>query len=515
MPAASGPNAAPGRAPPGPDLVVQLASLVSGPTPRLLIVKGPPGSGKSSLLRALVPRLGGPVVLVAYRVVPSAGSPDRSGAPDPPAVSLLIVDPGRPPGTERPDVDRTSSIALPLGPAGATSFASMPAPLKDALARLTTAGGGCVVVDSWDRANEEALRRGVSDGAAVSQLVAPTDLLRELLGRVPVHVVLALFGEPDPQVESLADGIVELSTERVEDVLLRTLRLAKLRGSAALPSRLFSVANGHFYSTLPRGTGFRPPIGPAEVDPASESAGLWPGSSDFASAFGRLREHGLTAFELGEEIPDRLFDPLVAPMVATALRGGGRVVWVPPGSSSAAHLVTGLERFVSRELLAQNFRVLSAGGPEPNLRDIRSVVLPLRRGAHDGGDTRSADAPPLAPMFPEAHAFLRDARGNGPVLFVLSIDGLRALAMVAQVNYNESTLPHIVASYARLPRFHGIGFGRARDPFTQALLPSVDTYLKIRQAHGDAVVFGIRPPTPAYLLDWTRPDGRYSLVPIG
>jgi hypothetical protein len=505
-----------GSPPDGFDLVGQLARFVSGPRPRILIVRGMPGSGKSTLLRAIARRLTGPVAFVAYRTTSAAGtlsSPAPEGALD---LSLLLVDPDRPAVAGPLDPQDPGPVPLSFAPTGPPAADPVPPPLRLTVSRMVAAGGGCLVVDSWDRSTEESFLSESAAGAAQSGLLASSRLLRDQLGRTPLHLVVAMFGPADPEMQSLADGVIELTNEEVDGATIRRIDLPKLRGTSLPDSHfLFSLAGGELYTPTAHAGGQVGGPGAPEPEPTAEVGSIWPGSTAYAGAFGRLRHNALTAVELDEAIPHAVMDALAVPAASAVIRAGGRVVWVPPGSFPPGHVVGLLGRHLPREALLQGLRVLSANRADASLGDLRPAVLPVVRSAGPPADRAAPSGDEAGvPLFPEAFRFLRDRRSDGPALFVLSLEGLAALSAVSGLVYDPATFPMIVSSYARLGRFHGLGFGRSDHPLTRALLPSVATDLRVHQRYGRFLVVGARPRTVPFLIDWDQPEGRYRLVPM-
>lgn len=491
-----------------------LADFLAQTSPRLLLITGSPGTGKSSLLVTLERRVRGPKIFIAYRISPTA----RPGEPLPDegehTTSLLLVDPDRarpatpePPGAAAPPGDAAGGAASGMG-------ASLPAPIRDAVARIVGQGGGSVFVDSWDRSSEATFSRSLPAGTPV-EMSGLTRQMREAVNRFPLHVVVALAGIPDAGMESLADAIVELKQESVDGCRLRIGSVRKVRWHPlGEPSFLFTLSGGTFRS-FPRLTrAFTIPVGPPSPDPVPGEPTLWPGSADFAGAFGRLRHHALTGFEMSPLLPFRLVEVFGVPAAAHVLRSGGRVLWIPSPQAPPSSICHELLRSVNHDWLRERLRMLSAAGPDRTLGDLQSVILPVRRTVGEGGELRTATAAPVGPAFPEGYRFLRDGTPETPALFVLSLDGLRALASVSGVSYPTAQFPLILSAYLKLPRFHGLGFGRSDDPLTQASLPSVETHLKVREHLGRVVVSGVRPETPGYVLDWSDPDGRYDLLRI-
>lgn len=501
--------------PDGLDLLDYLGRYLSAPAPRVVLVKGPSGAGKSSLLRALVPLVPAPRLFVGYRVV-SGGTAEASSPPGTPEVTLMIFDPSQAPPREATPEPDPPSVPLSFAPSGLVSTEPIPASLRLGLGRLAEAGGGCVIVDAWESTTEPGFRAvGAGDGPP-SVVRAPLAVLTDLLGVDRTRTLVALVGEPTPQIASVADGVIDLGVEAIDGTELRVLRIVRLRGEPSVDTRfLFSLEGGKFLAPAPHRPGYVGPPGAGEPEPTSEVGSIWPGSADYARAFGRLRHHGLTAFELADQTPHPVSEALVVPMVVSVLRAGGRVVWVPGGMGSPAHIGRLLSPCLSTEAIVQGVRVLTASPNDPPAGGLAPIVLRVRRGTTPSPPpTGGPWGDPVAPLFPDAFRFLRDRRTDGPALFILSLDGLNALVAVTGSAYDPSTFPLIISTYARLPGFHGIGLGSPDHPLVQAMLPSVDVHVRVHQRHGRTVLIGTRPRTPAYLLDWPGPDGRYALVRV-
>ncbi|MGP8134991.1 MAG: ATP-binding protein, partial [Thermoplasmata archaeon] len=467
------------------DPLGHLAAFVSGPVPRILLVKGPSGSGKSILVRSLVERLTDSLLLIAYRTGPS-----DSGPPATADVSLLLVDRGRVSGAGGNGPDAPSTPGASVNPPRAASAEPLPEPIRAAIARLAETGSGVVVIDAWDRATEEAFRslgNGTVDSAHVT---SPIATLRAHLGRFPLHAIVTVAGPVDPGFDSVADGVLELGTEPLDTAQVRVLTVATLRGASRLDTHfLYSLGGGRFYTPTGHRPGYLGAAGPAEPEPDSQEGTSWPGSVAYARAFGRLRHHGLTAIEFTEHTAFPLADVLLLPMVASVVRSGGRVVWVPGGTATPARVAAMLGRFLPEEAIAQSVRVLSGSSTDAVAPALRPLVLVPKR-AGPGAAARSSDPDRVVPLFPEAYQFLRDRRSEGPAMFLLSIDGLSALSTVTGNVYDPATFPLIISSYARLGQFHGIGYGRQDSPLTKAILPAVDVHLRAHEIYGRSVLVG-------------------------
>ncbi len=498
--AAPPPTARPGPARGAPDLVDQLAGFLDQADPKIILVKGPPGSGKSTFIRSFAGRLDRPYLVLLYRFLTPA-----PGATAPAGVSFLMIDPE---GRFLPE-------AAPASPPGGAPAADATAELTEAIGRMARAGRGCLIIDSWDRSTETWAR---SRGSAVRErpiLSGSVPLTPERISELPVPTVMAMVGGLGMREESMADGIIEFTTETWDGPTLRVVAITKMRGEMTLdPRYLYSLEGGEFRCRTHSIPGFVPPTAAPDPDPLPDPSSLWPGSAAFAGAFGRLKTHALTGIEIPESSPGALPEVFSLPLAAHTLRSGGRVLWVPPTSTTPAHLLARLERYAPMDFLRERFRILSASGLDPSVGDLKSILLTVRTEVGEGRDLRPATAQAVAPAFPEGFRFLKATEPGRPALFILHLDGLRALAKVSGAPYDPATFPLLVSTYVRLPGFHGFGIGEAKDPFTAAMLSSLGTYLRVVERHGRILTYGVRPSTPGYMLDWVDGDDRYRLVRV-
>jgi hypothetical protein len=506
--------AAKGKGGVGFDLIDHLDRFLAGPGPQTLLINGPSGSGKSTLIRALLPRLKGRRLFVAYRTEPGAGTPD-SGAAGDPMLSFLVVDPNAPRVEPSRDPISSAGPMMSFAPAALPRESAFPPALIEAMARLATDGGGYVVTDSWDTQSEAEFRKQAGPEASVQVVSATSAIMRAKFGRIPICSIVALAEVPDSEMESAADGVVQLGWEDLEGFRLRVVSIPKLRSIPTPETRyLYTLDGGRFYCPPQLPPGFRPPIGPPDPDPQPEEDSLFPGSQSFCDAFGRLRYHGLTGFQVPQRFSGIHGDVVLYPLVAHVLSIGGRAVWIPAAASSAGQIISQMSRWIPPDFLRERLRIVTPWGPDPALGDLKSVALPIRRAPDDGRDARSVVAPGVGPVFPESFRFLQGTPEGRPQLYVIHIDGVRALASIAGVPLDPESFPLIVSGYTRLSRFHGLGFGRVDDPVVKVLAGAVDTLIQIEERYGRSVLLGLRPRTSPYILDWAPDSGRYVLTPI-
>jgi hypothetical protein len=492
----------------------RLVLLLSGPSPHVLLVIGAPGSGKSSLLRALVARMKIPLTFVAYR--PPAPPSSRSGGngDNSDSVALLLIDPRKVIDGEAKPGDYLAGVAMSFAPLGASpSESAYPPALQESIVRMVNAGGGCIVCDSWDRSSEEDFRMQGAGGSPPVQFLGSIRALRDQLTHTPVHMAISVPGDSAPDIESAADGVIHLGWEPFDPGEIRCLRVMKMRSGGPSGMRyLYSLDGGAFSCPSPAETKGGSAVRPPEADPGKTSGGLWPGSSAYARAFGRLRANELTGVEMDDEIPNSFVDLLSIPLVTSTLRAGGRVAWVPSTSMPLERTCRAIDKLLPEGTLQRSLRILTAAGAGAPMSYLESVVIPIRPAAHSDREARSTAVASVEPSFPTAFQFLRDRPADSGGLLLGSLDGLRAVSSLSGNVYDAATLPLVLAQYVQLTGVSGMIIGRREEPFTPAVIPGSDVHLRVRNRHGQTVVAGVRPLTPAYLLDWKVSESPYTLV---
>lgn len=499
----------------GFDLLEHLRTFLNGPSPLTLLITGPSGTGKSTLLQTIIPSLKGPRLFLAYRSESPEGGRAWSAAAERAPVSILFVDPESRAPEDGEETSLGPELSMSFAPAAAQSGGSLPGPIAEGFARLAASGSGYVLVDSWDPSSEAVFRAQVGDRGSAHKCETTTQVLRSQVGRVPLRTILSLSGEPDPELVSLADGIVDLCWETADGFSLRVASVPKLRRMPVPQTRyLYALEQGVFYCPPQLPPGFHPPIGPPDADPSPVEGSIFPGSQAFADAFGRLRIHGITGLGISPRFPSSLADIFLIPMVAHVLKSGGRVVWFPGVASGPAQICHQLAAHVPADFIGERLRIVTAGAGDLGLGDLRTVVLPARHETGETHGSRSATPSPTTPIFPDAYDFLVRNPAGKTSLVAISLDGFKALAAVAGIALDPATFFLRISAYQHLPGRHAVSFGLASDPLMQAMMPIMDSYIRVEEKYGRTVLFGERPRTSPYLLDWTDSNGRYKLVAL-
>jgi KaiC/GvpD/RAD55 family RecA-like ATPase len=495
----------------------ELLDFLGLPGPQTLLVRGPPGSGKTTLSLALLEAFRGSRILVTSRVPGRELHREFSWLGANGGASIQVVDTSE---MEESIHDaarvmaKTREVLLaPLDPGGrdTSQFLWLPPPVQEAWSRLRTDAPSLIIVDSWDALIESFLGgpgepdRPVPDRAFVERL-----LIRRM-SRAPAHLVFVLEREEQTALDYLVNGVVVTRREAIDDRLSRWMTILKLRGvriaNAVYP---FSLEGGRFESILPVRPYAALRSGPPDPEPDLLAGHVWPGSRPFAENFGRLAFGKITLLEIDDQVSSRVGDLLTTPLMAHVLTRGGRVLLVPHSSDTPEDVYSAVHPAVSEGQFLDGLRMIIPPGPVPAGKEkLWRVVIPALRSDTPGSSESSESA---------AIRFLREgASERSPSLLVVSLQGLAAVARangIAVTDAVSAQLPEAFVGTIRGQPVHSVIIGPHDSPILDPLrsIASVRIVVSVRQ--GRIFLHGIAPWTPNLVLAEGPEGTAYQLLRV-
>jgi hypothetical protein len=494
----------------------ELQDFLQLPGAQSMLVRGPPGSGKTSLSLALLESFGGARYFVTNRV---PGDDVRLSFPwltvknshHIEMIDNTAPDPGLLRTTQA--LHASSHLIDEPGPSAQelSEFLRLPGPLQEAWSRLDPQKPSLVVIDSWDALVESYL----GDRPSLSGADLPTrgEIERSLLRRMGAgrtHLVFVLEREEQTQLDYLVNGVAVTSREVVDGRLERWLTLYKLRGvrieTAHYP---FSLEGSRFECITPvrayqqiQGKGFDP-------CPDQMPDHLWPGSRAFADSFGRLPLGKSSLLAVEKDVPNPVPYVLLAPIVASTLARNGRVIFVPDASTLPEDVFELLGGQVDRHRFQEQTRfLLPPAGPNEHKSAFESTVV-RPGGTGDGG---GASGPV------DLEQFLRTgATAESPGLFVVFLQGLTAIASARGLAIGGDAalrLPGQIQSAVRGAPLHAVMVGASDSPLFDLLRPTAAMRIHLRQRQGRVLVYGSDPWTPVFLLTEGHEQSPYGLLRV-
>lgn len=491
------------------DLPTELVHFLNRSPPQALLVRGAPGTGKTTLALEILRAFQGRRVYVSSRVrrsdlvadFPSLGNAVRNG-------SLSIVEVGAD-GPELAATERALRSAKDLVAAdpAARSLRSLllPPEVLEAWSRTSSSAPTVVVLDSWDAIVERHLTSSSPTDRSFTTREELERLAFAQMAEGPVFLVMVVEHRDAEQLEYLVNGVVSLEREVHDGRLERWLRFDKLRGTRiAHPSYPFSLEGGRFRCIEPLRTNLRPDFRRADPEPGHSPGQIWPGSSDYAARFGWLPVHQLTLVEHDAEVPLAAVNLLLNPIQSQVFQRGGRIFIVPPPGIHAVDVWNLYQERFPGPAFGRQVRILGVSVPEQP-EELSSAILPLPSGSAGG----------FTPRTPEAAKFLHEhGDRENPNLGVIWIEGLKAINALAPGTYDAATLPGMALTYLRQSPLHTVWVGPEEEPLTRSLRSMARTRLRLHFREGRVFVQGVDPRTPWLVLSEGDDQAPYRLLVV-
>jgi hypothetical protein len=509
--------------PPSPisGLPMELEAFLALPGPRSLIVRGPPGSGKTTLALALLESFGGRRVLITGRVsqpeilrqFPWLG---RHGECATHIVEAgdLNIGPVPPDTVEALRSHPSSSTELPprspnLVPASLRDardrrgtdwrarrdLQGLPPELRTVLGQPVSADPSIIVIDSWDAVVEEYVGW---EGPRNRELPDRAEMERTLLRQVrrgADHLVLVLERDEPSRLDYLVDGIVSTSWEPFEGHLERWIRIPKLRGERVrFQTYPFSLEDGRFRCVKPAIDEEAMSYAPPDADPRPTPRTFWPGSEAFVKAFGRPSVPGVLIVEHSDDMLTGALASMITPFILATLKEKGRAFIAPGPNAPTSRLFEAARGVVSHEQLAERVRLVAPSLRIPSEHPLRRCLLPV-----------PLDMDPVprsgVPRFPKAQEFLAgDGKKVGPLLVLVSTEALREIGELTGRPYTPENLPRAIQAFMGGGPVLVALISRIDDPLIQSTKATASIHLRVHMRKGRPVIYGLHPLTHGHLM---------------
>lgn len=499
----------------------ELRQFLDLPGPQSLLLRGPPGSGKSTMGLAILEAFAGRKVLVTTRVSRDELLRAFPWLNSPTVEPAHLIDASDHPG-HAVDAARVAERVSALVKPGTkdsrdlAEFLWLPPALQEAWSRLEEGGRSIVVVDSWDALIEDYLGRSVSKETPLPDRAEIERLLLQRMQATAAHVVLVLERREETQLDYLVNGTVVTDREIRGERLERWIMLPKLRGvriaNGAYP---FTLEGARFQCIEPIRSYDSVSVGHVAPEPDHLPGFLWPGSTDFAECIGRLPAGHISLVERGEGVLWFVASTISDPIVAHTLARGGRVLMVPVAGRSLNDIWEAMRNSVPKHKFLEQIRVVDADG---NLRgsrpsgkhELSSVVLPV--------EPPPKDTPPPDLESSPAIKFLREsATPQAPGLLVLNASGLDAMMSRLGVTLQPSMMGTYSAMFQQVVYrhpVHALVIGPSTSPLVSGLREVASLHLFIEARQGRAILHGIHPWTPSLLMTEGSAEEPYGLLRV-
>jgi hypothetical protein len=332
------------------DLPTELQSFLARSAPQTMLLRGEPGTGKTTLAIALLEHFRGPRFLISGRL--TSGELNREFPRISNGGGIHLLDSSDRSGTLEETariVSRLRELVEDPGKEEILRGLWLPDPIQEAWGQSDGHVPCMVVIDSWDALMERylgATREGDastrserhwaqhSEGRGVPDRKWLERLLLEQMSQGAIFLVLVLERPEPTQLDYLVNAVLETTSEVQTGRPERWLHLRKLRGTEIdSPVYPFTLQGAHFQCIGPVLSSLAAGSLQPEADPGPVPGAIWPGCADFADAFGRLPIGRLTLLERDLSVPMVALLRLIQPIAGVVARQGGRVLHVLPPNS--------------------------------------------------------------------------------------------------------------------------------------------------------------------------------------
>ncbi|MCI4325361.1 MAG: hypothetical protein L3K00_05740 [Thermoplasmata archaeon] len=501
-------------------LPLELRQFLQLPGPQSLIVRGPPGSGKTTLGLALLEASAGQRILVTNRVAATELSREFPWLGANGSSTIQVVDSSDRGPSLHGIANAVADASLVHEPNSdererLIEFLRLPPPVQEAWSRLSADSPSTVVVDSWDALVEHFLGRSTPRPEQPLDRAELERVLLHWMGRSPAHLVLVLETDQQSQLDYLVNGVVVTRREMVNDRLERWLHLPKLRGiRIANASYPYTVEGARFQCIEPLRAYAEIRHGDADPEPDALPGFIWPGSRSFAEAFGRLAIGRMTLIEIEDDVPDYVVQHMLTPAKVHAVRNGGRVLVIPSPGLSPDEIWGPVESARPPGHLAESFRVLDVSGQleralKGGKKDRIASLIPIK--------ALPTPSPGQDPDDNEITRWLRGGvTGGHPGLLTMYGAGLESLAATMKLPLTSEAAAGLPAAIQNTlgTGLHLIAVGRADTPLFRPIKSLATIHLRLLNRQGRVLVYGLKPWTTGFVLAEPSNAGPYDLLRI-
>jgi KaiC/GvpD/RAD55 family RecA-like ATPase len=449
----------------------------------VLLVQGSPGTGKTTLALELLrkmrgTRMGLHTVSATKVYVSSRVSPIRLRRHFPGIHEVIDSMSGK--GVASSWTGREDDAPL----SGAANIADRILSLKRAKQK------GIVIIDSW----EGAVRAATEDERRSLESAIFTELDESKLSAV-------LVSETDgvSDLAHLVDGVATLSSSQLEDRVLRSIAVDKLRGFRLQTQRAFFSLDGGRFMVLPRVEFHLGPDEPANIKvpepiPNSDVA-FSTGSPDLDKLLqGGVKRGASVLIDLDSSVSPRVGGLLLYIITANCINQGGCAFIMPYSIFSSQNVAESLMPFIGRAALDERVRIAEY-----------NQALPDEKWRVKLKGKMQEDFPIFSRCWNQLGA-ISNSR-------MLKFD----FDKFAQIYGEEPGVPGVfeIGAGVRDSAAFMIGVASRPSPLREEFQRSVDYFLKM-QSNGSLLIYGVKPFTNVHGVEFSFERGypKLSLMEI-
>lgn len=320
--------------------------------------------------------------------------------------------------------------------------------------------------------------------AITEQYENPQRKVKEIISLIQRTNVSAIMVQEDEGVtylDHLAGGVVRIEFGEIDGRRFRTLRLEKLRGvEVDHADYLITLHNGAFQS-----------FGP--WDPFKVEQGRWESIPDRENEFstgvndldrilgGGYRKGSYNILDLDDNISTEEYMTILRPVLLNFIDHDYGVLMVPPAGEHPEALKTDLERFMPREMVEGKvffFDYFSASSNRP-------YIIPMAVGRKEGASAKGLE-------------LIQNIRGpdQKPYLDFVGLDTMEYL-MGESISLKQLLTG---VSKTKVTKTLGIGLSKPGLKTSQGIKNMADVYIRMIKINNIPCIYGIKPQTGIFAI---------------
>ncbi len=313
-------------------------------------------------------------------------------------------------------------------------------------------------------------------------------LQKDLVENSNTNLVMILEKESMPDLEYLADGVVQLRRNQLEGRDVREIMLKKLRAvELNQPSYLMSLKGGRFKCFEPYELQIS---GENEWEPINAPEGKYStGTEDMDEWLGGGFDAGsYNVFEIEENVSNEEFFSVIRPLFLNFIAQKRGVISVLSGGTHPENLRDDLIRFVSEELFNQKFRIVD------HLTSQTDKPYKLALAGKNQKQYRNI-----------YNQSMKELRGDED----LGILDYHALDTLEYMRGGEMALQELLSAVANMKNSNDIGIGILKPGLnlSKEIKNMADNYFVLLSINKTPCIYGIKPKTGLYAIVTDKEKG--------
>ncbi len=294
-------------------------------------------------------------------------------------------------------------------------------------------------------------------------------------------------------VDFIADGVISLEMDMLEDKRIRRLTIIKMRGSELRNPKICFTLHGGFTPLPPTRPPEKPPAKRVKY-PADPPGGYTTGIPDLDREIGSIPDRSTILFEIDPKLTPREYNTVCMPLAASFVSKERPCLVLPTGGVTWS-ILQELGRIYG--LAEEHFKnyihvIAESGVPEEETNVIRLV----------------SDEQMINRLVKLGSSLSR--KFKKPIITVFGIDRLVSY-------FGEKTIDMIYSMQDEARNRPGINMWilkPTRPWIAGGLTPLADMYFKLLRKHGTILLYGIKPRTPLYAVQITEESPISRIIPI-